>query len=136
MIDPVPLYHSWPLTERRSRFNSMRLERGEPGGQWSCDLATEELTWEPEIYALFGFPVGEVIARRTTADRYIGRSRDVMEELRAHAISHRRGFTVDVEIAPADGAAPRWMRLMAAPICVNRRVVALEGIKWAIATPT
>ena len=51
-----------------------------------------------------------------------------MERLRAHAITHRRGFTLDVEIGPAL-ARPRRVRLIAAPLCEDGEVVALQGWK-------
>jgi hypothetical protein len=51
-----------------------------------------------------------------------------MEGLRAYAIKHRRGFTLDAEIMPVNGR-PKWMRLIAAPVCVGRQVVRLHGIK-------
>ncbi|MFS0771802.1 hypothetical protein [Sphingomonas sp. 1P08PE] len=54
-----------------------------------------------------------------------------MERLRGYAIRHRRGFTIDVELrTPASGA--RWMRLIGAPVCVEGRVVRLEGLKQDI----
>ena len=54
-----------------------------------------------------------------------------MEKLRAYAIKHRRGFTLDVEIKPAQ-AACRWMRLVAAPVCVGDEVVRLQGLKFIV----
>ncbi|HWW56800.1 MAG TPA: hypothetical protein VN047_07910 [Sphingopyxis sp.] len=51
------------------------------------------------------------------------------EKLRAYAIRHRRGFTLDAEIRPVH-AAPRWMRLIAAPVCIEDRAVRLQGLKF------
>ena len=59
---------------------------------------------------------------------YSERSRATMERLRAYAIRHRRGFTLDAEILTAQGGR-RWMRLIAAPICESERVVRLHGLK-------
>jgi len=54
-----------------------------------------------------------------------------MERLRAHAIKHRRGFTLDVEInAVTDGR--RWMRLIGAPVCEGDRAVRLHGLKLIV----
>jgi hypothetical protein len=54
-----------------------------------------------------------------------------MERLRAYAIRHRRGFTLDAELQPAAGGR-RWMRLIAAPACEGDRVVRLHGLKLII----
>ncbi len=54
-----------------------------------------------------------------------------MERLRAYAIKHRRGFTLDAEIRP-DRGDRRWMRLLAAPVCEGGRVVRLHGLKQII----
>jgi hypothetical protein len=54
-----------------------------------------------------------------------------MERLRAHAIKHRRGFTLDAEIRPAVGGT-RWMRLIAAPACIGDEAVRLHGLKLAL----
>jgi hypothetical protein len=51
-----------------------------------------------------------------------------MERLRAYAIKHRRGFTIDVEIRTI-GGDPRWMRLIGAPVCEGDRVTHLHGLK-------
>jgi hypothetical protein len=51
-----------------------------------------------------------------------------VERLRAHAIRHSRGFTIDVQIDPVVGA-PRSMRLIAAPLCQGEDVVGLHGLK-------
>jgi hypothetical protein len=54
-----------------------------------------------------------------------------MESLRAYSIKHRRGFTIDIEIAPIVGGA-RGMRLIAAPVVQNGKVVKLHGLKLAL----
>ena len=52
-----------------------------------------------------------------------------MERLRAHALKPRRGFTIDVELRPADGSV-RWVRLIAAPeLGADDRPVRLAGLK-------
>jgi len=55
-----------------------------------------------------------------------------MERLRAYAIKHRRGFTLDAQIRPAVGGKYRWMRLIAAPVCSGERVARLHGLKLII----
>jgi hypothetical protein len=54
-----------------------------------------------------------------------------MERLRAYAIRHARGFTLDAEIQPVVGPR-RWMRLIAAPEQVGGKVTRLHGIKLAL----
>lgn len=144
-IDLAPLAHSWPLFERGQRFDlgldfdpgdSMAIgasadHREGPGleiGQWECDLSDNRLTWSTGVYDLFGLPGEDSVERTTAVSLYGEASRAAMERLRAYAIRHRRGFTLDVEIFPANGGH-RWIRLAAAPLCIGSRPVRLQGFK-------
>lgn len=113
-----------------NRIAEMSRGQFEPGA-WSCDLSDNRLSWSSEVYRIFGFPDGARLSRDEVVGRYREGSRAAMESLRAYAIRHRRGFTLDVEIQPARGA-PKWMRLIAAPVCVDDQVVKLEGLKFLI----
>ena len=143
--DPLPMTHSWPLFEQGQRFDLGHLcddivgamagfyqdpdvlaKRGI--GLWDCDLRDSKLTWTKGVFDLFGLPHGAQVARDDVVALYEENSRAAMEKLRAYAIRHRRGFTLDTQIIPANGAR-RWMRLIAAPICIGPRVVRLHGIK-------
>lgn len=146
-IYPLPIHHSWPLYERERHFalgqlldyDSLDAEvsarPASPGaptlGQWSCDLADNALNWSSEVYRIFGFPEGARVSRGEAVALYAEPSRAAMEKLRAYAIRHRRGFTLDAEIRAATGA-PRWMRLIAAPVCVDDMVVKLQGLKFLL----
>ncbi|MGJ3626029.1 hypothetical protein AB5I41_01875 [Sphingomonas sp. MMS24-JH45] len=92
-------------------------------------LADASLIWEPGVFALFGLPALVAPTRAAALAVYDEGSRVAMERLRAHAIRHRRGFTLDALLRPADGAAPRWMRLVTAPVMFEGRVIAIEGLK-------
>ena len=146
--EPLPLHHSWPLMGRGCQFELGALFDGDADGmidperdafllrrhgigRWACDLSDERLTWSREIYDLFGFPRGALVAREEAAACYAEPSRAAMERLRRYAIRHRRGFTLDAEIVTPLGAR-RWMRLVAAPLCEDGRVVALTGLKWDV----
>lgn len=149
--EPLALHHSWPLLERKRRFElgtildwavqmpidpsgfgdcgRMLADRGI--GLWECDLDDGALTWTEGVYDLFGLPRGAAVRRDEAVSFYADESGAAMERLRAYALRHRRGFTLDAEIRPA-GAASRWMRLIAAPVCRNGRAVRLQGLKIAI----
>jgi PAS domain-containing protein len=145
--EPLPLFHSWPLAERAGRSELGRLldlampaidhlpEAGKLAqlgiGWWECDLSANRLTWTDGVYDIFGFARGSEVRRAQAAACYVSESRAAMERLRSHAIEHRRGFTLDVEIEPACGER-RWMRLIATPICFGDRVVRLRGVKQLI----
>jgi PAS domain-containing protein len=149
--EPLPLHHSWPLFEQGRRFElgyvlgpaphpSARsaappadaLSLARRGiGVWECDLSDNALAWSTGVYDIFGLPRDVHMRREETVALYEESSRAVMEHLRAYAIKHQRGFTVDVEIRP-DLASPRWMRLIAAPVCHGNRVVRLHGLKKLI----
>ena len=143
------MHHSWPLYERERYFalgqvhgfdmldsitevadvmEKDRLVRA-PLGRWECDLSDNSLTWSNEVYDIFGLPRGAAVTRAESVALYAEGSRAAMEKLRAYAIKHRRGFTLDVEIQPAEGQR-RWMRLIAAPVCIGDQVVKLQGLKF------
>lgn len=141
----LPLTHSWPLFEQHQRFDLGCL-LDEPSdalvalehnpdllaargiGLWECELPENTLSWTDGVFDLFGLPRDAALARDEIAALYAEPSRSAMERLRAHAIKHRRGFTLDAEIIPVTGPS-KWMRLIAAPVCVGRQVVRLHGIK-------
>jgi len=146
-IEPLALHHSWPLYEQARHFqlgsimNCVIADAIEPvdigrigaqhAGLWECDLADNSLIWSGGVYDIFGLPRGAIVSRDEAVALYGEDSRAAMERLRAYAIKHRRGFTLDAEIRPASGKG-RWMRLIAAPICEGDRVVRLHGLKLII----
>ena len=148
-IEPLPLHHSWPLFEQERRFelghafdwpasapvlvaDTLSAELAEQGiGLWSCDLADNSLTWSDGVYDIFGLPRGATVRRAEAVRLYAEDSGAAMERLRAYAIKHRRGFTLDAELRPAQGGA-RWMRLVAVPVYDGLRAVRLHGVKRLI----
>jgi PAS domain S-box-containing protein len=144
-VELLPLTHSWPLFERGQRFDlglvhecggivatDRKLDARSLAtlgiGTWECDLSDDGLTWSAGVYDLFGLPRDATISRAEVVALYAERSRVAMERLRAYAIRHRRGFTLDAEIIPAQGHR-RWMRLIAAPVWEDGRPVRLQGWK-------
>lgn len=149
---PLPVHHSWPLYERDRFFELGRLhgtDAVDPApdvaqiassladtririGEWECDLTdNNRLHWSDEVHDIFGIPRGIAVRREEAVALYAEGSRAAMEALRRHAIRHRRGFTIDVEICPVQ-AQRRWMRLIAAPVCEDDRVVRLQGLKFLV----
>lgn len=133
--EPLQLHHSWALWTSAERFelgliaDRALIERHmPPPGRWCCDLADQRLDWSTEVYRLFGLDEDIRPTRATAVAMYREGSRAAMERLRDHAIRHRRGFTIDVEIRARCGTE-RWMRLTAAPLCEGARVVRLHGLK-------
>ncbi len=100
-------------------------------GCWDCDLADNSLTWSGGVFDIFGLPRDAKLSRDAAVAFYCEESRVKMERLRAYAIKHRRGFTLDAGIEAATGER-RWMRLIAAPVCTNGRPVRLRGLKLII----
>jgi PAS domain-containing protein len=146
-LGPLELNYSWPLWEQPRQFelghvlNSVvtdllpPMEAGALGphhaGCWECDLSDNSLIWSGGVYDIFGLPRGVVVAREEAVALYCEDSRARMERLRAYAIKHGRGFSIDVEIRPAAGAN-RWVRLIAAPVCLGNQAVRLHGLKLTI----
>jgi PAS domain-containing protein len=146
-LDPIVLSRSWPLWEQPRHFELGHVlscavtELMQPAqaaalglahaGCWECDLSDNSLVWSGGVYDIFGLPRAVQVSREEAVAFYCDESRAKMERLRAYAIKHRRGFTVDVEIRPAVGAN-RWMRLIASPLCLGDRAVRLHGLKLII----
>lgn len=146
-LQPIALTNTWPLWEQRRHFelghvlNSAVTDllkpcrTGEIGlhhaGCWECDLSDDSLIWSGGVYDIFGLPRWARVSREEAVALYCEESRAVMERLRAYAIKHRRGFTLDAEVRPASGGK-RWMRLIAAPECIGERAVRLHGLKLAL----
>jgi PAS domain-containing protein len=145
--EPIHLRHSWPLWEQPRHFELGFVLNGaiadvipptEVGalglhhaGIWECDLSDNSLVWSGGVYDIFGLPRNVRIIRDEAVALYCEESRAKMERLRAYAIKHRRGFTIDVEIKAAVGEK-RWMRLITAPVCDGNRAVRLHGLKLII----
>ena len=145
--DPLAARHCWPLSEEAGRFewghvlSSVVTDLIEPpavgalnlhhAGCWECDLKDNSLIWSGGVYDLFGLPRGSAVTRDEALSFYGEESRATMERLRAFAVRHRRGFTLDAEIRPAVGDR-RTMRLIAAPVSVNGEVVRLHGLKLLV----
>lgn len=142
--DSLPLFHSWPLFDAAKRLGLDRFEgvaapeadwdglyasaRDRGVGIWACDLKDNALLWSPEIHELFAIPQDERLTRSLAVSCYAAHSRTAMEQLRAHAIDHCRGFTMDAMICRHDGEA-RWMRLSAMPLLAHGKAVRLFGTK-------
>lgn len=137
-VEPLPLHHSWPLHDLRDHLAPVMLdpalaadddalaERGL--GLWHCNLADESLRWTAGVYDIFGLERDSLVPRPHSVSLYAAASREPMERLRAYAIRHRRGFTLDIDICPADGGQCA-VRLIAAPIVEDDKVVGLHGVK-------
>lgn len=146
--EPLPIHCSWPLADQPRHFELGLVlscavtdvikppEVGALGihhaGCWECDLSDDSLGWSGGVFDIFGLPRGAKVTRKDAVGFYAEHSRAAMERLRAYAIRHKRGFTIDAEILPGNGYASRWMRLIAAPVCDGDTVVRLHGLKLAI----
>ena len=149
--EPLALYHSWPIAEtsERLRASSPALSNigagwlPDPGapyadslaehgvGLWAYDLRNDTLRWSVGVFDLFGLPRERRASRPLAVSLYTSRSRRGMEDLRAHAIKHQRGFTLDIEIAKVSGEM-RWLRLCAVAIVEQGRTIGLCGAKQDI----
>lgn len=102
-----------------------------PMGAWSCDLASERLTWTNGVFDIFGLSSAEAPERRDVVELFDEDSRDKLERQRRQAIEAGAGFTLDAEIVRPDGAR-RWIRITAATRGANGRSETLYGMKQDI----
>ena len=100
------------------------------GGAWSCDLATEVLSWTDGVYDLFGLQRGAKLRRSDSLDVYQSQSRSEMEQRRAAAIRTGTGFSMDCQLRTAGQS--RWMRLRVGVNYENGRPVRIFGSKQDI----
>lgn len=98
-----------------------------PGGTWSCDLATEVLTWTDGVYDLFGIQRGAALKRAMSLDVYQSQSRVEMDQRRAAAIASGKGFILDCQLKT--GGRSRWMRLRVGVTYEQGRPVRIFGSK-------
>ncbi|KPF69562.1 hypothetical protein IP69_10750 [Bosea sp. AAP35] len=98
-----------------------------PGGTWSCDLATEVLTWTDGVYDLFGIQRGAALKRAMSLDVYQSQSRVEMDQRRAEAIRTGKGFSMDCQLRT--GGRSRWMRLRVAVTYEQGRPIKIFGSK-------
>ena len=99
-----------------------------PMGAWSCDLASERLTWTNGVFDIFGLAANQPLCRRDTVEFYDEQSRSLLERKRKQAIDTRSGFTLDARIIRPNGAK-RWIRITAATRGSNGRAETLFGMK-------
>ncbi|WP_313331362.1 diguanylate cyclase [Sphingobium yanoikuyae] len=136
--EPLPLHHSWPLYDLREHLAPVVLDQDIAGneaaladrglGLWHCNLTDNSLNWTKGVYDIFGLEPGSIVSRPLSVSLYAHDSREAMERLRAYAIRHQRGFTLDVDIRRPDGSDCA-MRLIAAPVLLDGETVALHGVK-------
>lgn len=108
------------------------LQQDPDNGYWHCDIADlERLTWSEKVYELFGLSHGTLIEREWAVARYSEASKRALEHVRHFGLSRNFGFILDAEIIP-EGAASRWIRMLAVPILGDGRVVRLHGVKRAL----
>lgn len=139
------LGRTWPVGEQHSHFDLGHvlncavaeaigpMEVGALGphhaGLWECDLTDNSLIWSGGVFDIFGLERGAAVTRDLALAIYTEDSRAKLERLRTHAISKRRGFTLDIEIRAASVGQTRKLRVIAAPVCVQDVVVRLHGLK-------
>lgn len=100
-------------------------------GAWSCDLASERLSWTDGVFNIFGLSSEDALDRRATVELYSEESRERLERKRLQAIEAGAGFTLDASILRPDGGE-RWIRITAATRTDNGRARTLYGMKQDI----
>ena len=113
----------------RSPPDLATIERDPENGSWECDIAQKDkLTWSDRVYRLFGLRPGVPIDREWAVARYAEHSKAALNRVRKEALRRNFGFILDAEIQP-EGAASRWIRVLALPVFQDGRAVRLQGVK-------
>ena len=102
-------------------------------GYWHCDIAAHDrLTWSEKVYDLFGLQTGIPIERDWAVSRYDRDSQNALRRIRAFALNRGFGFILDAAIRPEGTPGDRRIRVVAAPILTDGRLVGLHGLKRAL----
>jgi PAS domain-containing protein len=107
------------------------IERTLKMGAWECDLLSGHIRWTPGTFDLFGVPAGSTIRREEILEQYESRSRERLEAVRAEAIRHGTGFSIDVDSATRGGFEKR-VRINAAVESRGGRPVRIFGTKQLV----
>ena len=111
--------------------NGARQEQAD-WGYWACDIGDQNrLAWSDKVYDLFGLPVDVPVDRDWAVGRYKAHSQSTLQRVRDYALRHALGFILDAEIEP-EGGCPRWIRVLAVPVCENGQIARLYGLKRAL----
>ena len=102
-----------------------------PMGAWSCELASDRLSWTDGMFDIFGLSIGHPPERRAILELYDEESRELLERKRSKAIETCSGFTMDAGIIRPDGDK-RWIRITAATRGSSGRAHTLYGMKQDI----
>ena len=107
------------------------IERTLKMGAWECDLISGHIRWTPGTFYLFGVPAGSTIRREEILEQYESRSRERLEAVRAEAIRHGTGFSIEVDIATR-GGFERRLRINAAVERRGGKSVRIFGTKQLV----
>jgi PAS domain S-box-containing protein len=104
--------HHKAVSALRTSEERLRLAQLKTGiGLWDWDLRTGEVTWTPELEAIYGLEPGTVKCYGDFRDRVDPDDIERVEAERAAAIRHRDQFNLEFRIIRSDGEV-RWILAM------------------------
>lgn len=95
-------------------------------GGWEFDMITQQLHWTPQVYAIYGMPVGLPVDRDVALSPFPIQEREAF--LLALEKAVKRGESCDLEMAfVRSGGEQVWVRVTCKPIRVYHKTVKLFG---------
>jgi len=109
---------------RRQLLEAQQLARV---GSWEWDLATDRMSWSPELYRILGVDPGAVLTRGITRELIHPDDRAMREQLLAGVVSDPSPFQTEFRAVRPDGTVV-WMLAHTQGICDQAgRVVRVVG---------
>jgi PAS domain S-box-containing protein len=94
-------------------------------GSWSLEVATGEVTWSKQTYALLEIDESQPLSLELVMSSYV--DPDALQSAFERAIQHAEPYDIEAEVITG-GGKHRWVRVMCNPVVQDEQVVRLTGI--------
>ncbi len=104
-----------------------QAERAANVGSWRIDLATRQLFWSDQVYAINGLPKGHVPSIEGSLEMYAPEDRAMVVERMERVIADGRPFMYEASVHRPDGE-PRRIRVVGERVALDGRADSIAGI--------
>lgn len=112
---------------RQSSLIFRQAERAANVGSWRVDLATQQLHWSDQVYAINGVPPGQTPTVEEAVNLYEPEDRDMVVARLEQAVAEGKPFSFETGIRRQDGE-PRRIRVVGERVDVDGKPDSVAGI--------